>query len=189
MTASGAESTEFPPRPDVAGANALDVADQAFGGGNQPANLPGKITPVDQRAPVPDDAALQRAATLVRDVYGREYEAAKKPEQRRALARRMLDEARTLATDPAGLFVVYRSAREIAALAGDLETSLNANRAMAEAFRVNPLPAERKIVEQAAAEAQTEQEWKLLCDQALRVGDQTLGEDDLPAPSVCTLWP
>lgn len=164
-------------RLDPAGTTKTGMADQAAGG-SLPARLTAKVPAVDQRLPVPDDTALQTAAALVREVYSAEYQAAGKPEQRRALAKKMLSEAAALAAEPAGLFALYRSAREIAAQAGDLDTSFQANRMLTETYQVDSLPAERQIVEQAAAAMHSQQDWKSLSDHALRVGDLALREDD-----------
>ncbi|MCY2987969.1 MAG: DUF1559 domain-containing protein [Planctomycetota bacterium] len=132
----------------------------------------------DGRWAVPDNAALQQAAAMFREIYGDLYKTAKSLPERRALARKMFDQSGSLAADPAGMYVLLRAARDVAAQAGDVDTAFHAILEMAASYRVDPLPLQLKSLEQAGAVAQTTDEWQGICKHALRLGEQALAKDD-----------
>ena len=133
----------------------------------------------DPRLPVPDDDAVKKAAALVKEIFGGEYEAAKKPDQKRAFAKKMLEAAgKMVVSDKTGAFVMYRAARDVAASSGDVETSLAAIDKLAETFRVEPLAMKTKALEQAATGIQSDAELQTLYDAALKLADGALAKDD-----------
>ncbi len=64
--------------------------------------------PTDLRLSVPDDKTLAAAAATAKDLYKTDYEAAKKPAEKRALAKKLLELANKVAGDPPGMFVLLR---------------------------------------------------------------------------------
>jgi hypothetical protein len=135
-------------------------------------------SPSDERLPVPDESELQQAAVLCRGIYGDQHKAARTPEEKRALAKKMLEQSGDLAADPAGTYVLLRAARETAALAGDVDTAFHVILELAAMFRVEPLPLQVKTLEQAALQAGSESQRQAICNHALRLGDQALTKDD-----------
>lgn len=78
------------------------------------------------KLPVPDDEAQKEAVSLIANLYKAEYDAAKTPEQKSALAKKMLQVGKDSKDDPTGRYVLFRLARDIAADAGDADTALAA---------------------------------------------------------------
>ena len=78
------------------------------------------------RQPVPDAAAQERAQELIHDLYGEQYEAAKASKQRTDLAKKLLEQAANGKAEPAHHFVLLREAKEMAVLAADAETAMEA---------------------------------------------------------------
>lgn len=82
-------------------------------------------TALAQRAPVPDAAERKKAEALIRDAFRDEY-AARDLDARKAFARRLLQEAEKTEGDPAGRYVLYREASDLAAQVGDPVTASGA---------------------------------------------------------------
>src|SRR5687768_1826049 len=78
------------------------------------------------RQPVPDDVSQKAAVKLVAEVYKADYDSANTPEQKAALAKRLLGEGVATKDDPAGKFVLLRIAKDIATQQGDLNTAFGA---------------------------------------------------------------
>lgn len=87
----------------------------------------------------PESAAQNKALAFVASVFKSDYETAKSPEQKVALAKKMLEVGRNTNNDVAARFVLFRVARDVAAQAGDLETSLEAIDQMAAEYDVDKL--------------------------------------------------
>jgi hypothetical protein len=80
----------------------------------------------EDKLPVPEDDAQQQAVTLIANLYKAEYDAAKTPEQKSVLAKKMLQVGKDSKDDPTGRYVLFRLARDIVAGAGDVETAMAA---------------------------------------------------------------
>jgi hypothetical protein len=78
------------------------------------------------RKPLPEAAAQKRALGLLHDVYGKEYEAAETSKEKTELAKKLLDQAAKTEADPASHFVLLRVAKDVAVLAADAETAMEA---------------------------------------------------------------
>jgi hypothetical protein len=89
-----------------------------------------------EKASVPDDAAQARAETMIKQVYKAEY-AKTITADRRALAKKLLEQARDTKGDAASRFVLLREARTIAAANGDMLTAFRAVEQMAQAFGID----------------------------------------------------
>src|SRR5437588_9574851 len=80
-----------------------------------------------KKAPIPSEADQARARTLIQELYGEEYAKARKdPVALASLARALLQEGRDTTDDPAGRYVLFREARDLAAQGGDPATALQA---------------------------------------------------------------
>lgn len=98
--------------------------------GQQPAKPPAA------RLPIPDEAAIEKADALVKDVYQADF-AKKKPADQVAFARKLLKAADETPDNPAARFVLYREARDLAARGGDVGLALEAAAALGRTFAVN----------------------------------------------------
>ena len=85
----------------------------------------------DTLLPIPDPAAITKAEKLIADIY-KPYPPTK-PADQKALALKLLDQAKETATDPAARYVLLRDAAKFAATNADLDTALLA---IAETTRV-----------------------------------------------------
>jgi hypothetical protein len=90
------------------------------------------------RSPVPTTQAAQEAEKLVKDVYKDEY-AKRGPEERRALAQKLLEDGRNNKSDPASQYVLLREARDAAASVGDVQTAIDAAVELGKTFQVDPV--------------------------------------------------
>ncbi|MHC4401782.1 MAG: hypothetical protein ACYTG0_19090 [Planctomycetota bacterium] len=73
----------------------------------------------DTRLPVPDAAARARAEREIRDLFGDEIQAARKPEGKIPLANRLAEVAGQVDDDPAARYVLLDMARSLALEVGD----------------------------------------------------------------------
>jgi hypothetical protein len=93
------------------------------------------------RVPVPSAQALTDADKLVKDVYKEDY-AKRGPEERKALAMKLLDEGRNNKSDAASEYVLLREARDAAIQVADVSTAMESIEEMAKAFVVDPVELE-----------------------------------------------
>jgi len=93
---------------------------------------------VTKRAPVPDPAKQKDAEKLLKELFKDQY-AKKAPADRRALARQLLAQAAKSQDDPAGLWVLYREAQDVAVQAGEAKIALEAIEATARSFDVDSM--------------------------------------------------
>jgi hypothetical protein len=93
--------------------------------------------PPAARLPVPDEAAIEKAQVLVKEVYKADF-ARKKPAELVEFARKLLKTADETPDNPAARFVLYREARDLAARGGDVGVALDAAAALGRTFAVNP---------------------------------------------------
>jgi hypothetical protein len=90
------------------------------------------------KAPVPEAAAQKEAERLVRELFRDDY-AKRAPADVQALAVKLLQQGRETKGDPAGQFVLFQQARELAAQAGDFATALAAAEETEKAYAVDGL--------------------------------------------------
>ncbi len=91
----------------------------------------------DKKSPVPDDAAQTESLKLVKEVYGSELIAAKTADQKKALAKKLLEKAAGIQDDPTGKFVLLKASKNVATQALDAETAFAAIDTMADSFEVD----------------------------------------------------
>ena len=75
------------------------------------------------RLPVPDTVHQEAALKLVKGLFKEEF-AQRKAEDRKALSLKLLQQAEETKDDPAGKYVLFAQARDLAAEIGDLELAL-----------------------------------------------------------------
>jgi len=130
---------------------------------------------------VPDDAAQAKARELIREVYGKEYGAAKTSPERLAVARKLLDAAAGAKGDPANHFVLLEIAKDVAELAGDAETALEAVDQVVETFEVDPIQTTVDCLGAVVKEAKSSSQRAALAEQAFSRIDAAVAEDDFEA--------
>ncbi len=135
------------------------------------------------KKPVPDAAAQKRAQELLRDVYGKEYDAAKTSKQKTELARKLLDQAAKSQADPASHFVLLRAAKEVSVLAADAETALEAVERIVTTHDVDAMEMRLDCVNGLAAAAKFSSQHGALAEQAYSLVDVALAEDNFEAAS------
>lgn len=100
--------------------------------------------------PVPAEPELRAARDLLREVYAKDYAAAKRPAERQKLATQLIADAATVLEKPAEQYEMLRIARDLALQAGDLTTAQQALTALDKAFAIDAL----------ALRAKTLRDWK-----------------------------
>jgi hypothetical protein len=165
-----------PPSPKPADSAAPAIPDPA------PAPAAPAQAPVDvsKRAPVPDAAKQKDAEKLVRDLFKADY-AKKGVADQRALARRLLDEARKSQDDPPGVWVLYREAEDLAAQAGDVDTAMLAVSRRAALFDVDPLQLRAAALASTVKSAKSPEDAAALAEAHLRHVDELVGADQYDA--------
>ncbi|MHC4407358.1 MAG: hypothetical protein ACYTG0_47730 [Planctomycetota bacterium] len=133
------------------------------------------------KIPVPDAAAQTKAQELVREIYGKEHEAAKTSARQLALARRLFDEGARAKGDPAGHFVLLRFAKDMAVQAGDAETALEAVDRIVEVFEVDVIPAKVECLEAVAKSVKSSSQHAALAEQTFSLVDAAVAKDNFEA--------
>lgn len=87
----------------------------------------------------PDAAAQTKSEKIIREVYQKDY-LGKTTNERRALARKLLQAAKETLDDPAARFVLFREARDIAAAAADPTIASRAISQMAQQYSIESMP-------------------------------------------------
>ena len=94
-------------------------------------------SPDDGRAPVPPAEAQRQAVTKIREIFAQEYAAAKTADEKRNLARSLIDEAGR-SKDPVDRWSLFAEGMRTAAAAGDVGLTLEATDAIVAGYQVNP---------------------------------------------------
>lgn len=95
--------------------------------------------PAEAKSPVPGADAQTKARALIKEVYGDEVTGAKTPEEKSAVAKKLLDSASDLKDDAAGQFVLFVTARNLAVSAANLELAFSIIDGMDENFEIKTL--------------------------------------------------
>jgi len=143
-----------PPAPSPMQAAATDSDTPA--GKNPPervAALPTNVPkPDDTRRPVPDDEEVQRAKTLLKQVFKDELERTKRGDKTRSkhdLADELMKSASKLEDDAAAYYVLLQTSRDSAAEVGDFELAQKATDALISHYQVNEFDLRRRTVVEA----------------------------------------
>ncbi|HZE99243.1 MAG TPA: hypothetical protein VE981_19720 [Planctomycetota bacterium] len=128
------------------------------------------------RLPVPEAARLKDAEKSVRDLFKAEY-AKKTPSDRQALATALLDQAARTSGDPAGSWVLYREAQDVAVQAGDPKLAVAAVDGAARVFDVDAPALKLAALSAIAKAAKTSDEIAMILDPMYRLVDDYIAAD------------
>lgn len=136
-----------------------------------------------QSAPVPNAADQARARELFQDVYGKEYDAARSSAQKTELAKKLLDQAAESKADLASHFVLLRIAKDVAVLAGDAETALEAVSRVVGTYDVDPLKTKLDCLRAVGRVAKSSSQQAAIARTAFSLVDVAMAGDDFESAS------
>ena len=128
---------------------------------------------------VPDEPSQARAQKMVREVYAKEL-ASNDPEERRAVAGKMILEAGKRGDDPAARFVLLKEARDAAAGAGDALTARRAIALLAQSYAIDQPRMVLGTMNLTQAPATNLETLWAVVQVCLNTAQQAIGEDDFP---------
>lgn len=106
---------------------------------DKPEESPAPIQkPVDPRLPVPEKEAQKAALEIIKDLFKSEF-AARKPDDRAALAKKLLTQGDETTGDPTSSYVLYDQSMALAAGTGDTETAITAADRLGKKYQVDAL--------------------------------------------------
>lgn len=143
-----------------------------------PTQPPDPIPAVAKRTPVPDPEKQAAADKLIRDLFKKDFLAARKPVEKQALAAKLIQQAEETKDDPAARFMLLREARELAAQAGDVAVALSAAEETIRTYEVEPTPLKLATLTAVSRGVATAAANKELVDAILLVLDDVLAADD-----------
>lgn len=132
----------------------------------------------DSRPPLPGDAEVADAAEQIRKLYAEDYKSAKKVDDRRKFAKKMLDEAKQVEADRPAYYVMLKASRDVAAGAGDLAVALDACNRLKQEFQFDEFAMFVQVLEQASPQLTETSGCDLLYDESMRLADLALEHDD-----------
>lgn len=130
------------------------------------------------RLPVPDDASQRRATTLLKEVYQARYDRARRPSDKDALAREMLDDAKPIDPASADCYVLLRVALRIAAEAGSTSTAEQALAELSHRYDIEPSRERVAILPKVAEHARESADLQYVVQEAKRLIHAALADDD-----------
>ncbi len=107
------------------------------------------------QSPVPSEADVKAATKLVSDVYKKDYDAARLPMQKQALAVKLLEDADKTLNDKTSAYAMYQVAQKIAVGIGDVETSLRIGEHIAARFEVDAATRQQELLKNLADAVKT----------------------------------
>lgn len=135
------------------------------------------------KAPVPDTKVQARSQELIRDIYGKNYDAAKTSQQKADLAKKLLDQAAESKGDPGSHFVLLRVAKDVAVLAADAETALDAVNRIVATYDVDAMEMRLGCAKRLASAAKLSSQHGALAAQVYPLVDIAVAEDNFDAAS------
>src|SRR5947207_9843388 len=99
-----------------------------------------------RRLAAPDEEAEKAATALISDLYKANYAVAKSPEQKIALAKKLLADAAGTADNMPAKYVLYRISRDIATQQGEVSLAFESIDQMAGVFDVDALDMKSEAV-------------------------------------------
>lgn len=130
-----------------------------------------------KRLPVPSPSALKESETLIRDLFKDDY-GRKAPQDKLALSRKMIDLAHQTKDDPAGRFVLFSQAGELAASAGSVAGAYGAIDELSREFAVDARALKSAALQQVAQTARQPEEIRSLGLEMLKGIDLAIAADD-----------
>ncbi|MEE3220186.1 MAG: WD40 repeat domain-containing protein, partial [Planctomycetota bacterium] len=135
-------------------------------------------SPADDRLPVPDEAAQKAAAELVQEVFGDQIKTATGPDQKLALTKRLIEEARKSGDDPAARYALYRAAL---VAARDASAAMSVIEEMAKHFQIDEVKAGTFTLLRISKSVKPRSEQGILAEACLKLVDVCLAEDRFAA--------
>jgi hypothetical protein len=133
-----------------------------------------------EKSPVPSADAQSQATKTIKEVFGEEWAAAKTPPQRQALAKRLIDKGAESRDDKTSQFVLYRLAKDVAVLAGDLDTAIQAIDLLDANFQIKPLTYQTDMLAKIALAMNTPEQHKVLTQKIIDVTTLAMSSADYP---------
>ena len=130
-----------------------------------------------QRLPVPSDAVRQKTLEAVQEIYKKEIQAATTPRQKRALAKKMLQDGRQMTDDPQGRFALLSLSQNIASQAGDADTAFQAAEETARLYAADARELKANALSQLFKAPHDIAQWKALIERARRLMEQLVAEE------------
>ncbi len=121
----------------------------------------------------PDPAAQKEAEKKIKELFRHEY-AAKRPEERKAFAVKLLATATETRDDPVASFVLFREARDLSADLGDARSALAAVDGIAERFAVDSLAMKAEALAASGKKAQAQADQEALIAECLQCLDDAV---------------
>ena len=134
-----------PPEPSASAPAAPAAATPAIARPAAPSPIAGAVDA--NRIAVPPEESLAAARDLFREVYGKEYDEARKWEDKAKLAQRLLAEAAKVEKNPAHYHELLRIARDVAVAGGDADSAFKAVTLLGQRFQFDELPMRLKVLE------------------------------------------
>ena len=128
---------------------------------------------------VPDEAAIAKALEVARQSFREDYERAKTPAEKVALAEKLRETAGQSAGEPAERFVLLRLARDVATKAGDPKMAFAAIDEMRKAFSIDDLAMKSEALSTIAGKALKPDDYKALAGAALGLVEQAIDAESL----------
>ncbi len=129
-----------------------------------------------KKMPIPDAPALKNAQKLINDVYGADIAKAKTPEEKIALAKKLLQTATQTKNDPAGQYALLCNSRDLASGACDIDGAFAAI-AQLEQYDVDGLKVKLEALTSASKSARAAQDAKAFLGQVNPIIDEAIGGD------------
>lgn len=136
--------------------------------------------PAQPKIAAPSAADQQKALQLIRDIHQADYDGARTPPAKLALAKMLLSEAGETPNDPAARFVLWQEACKLAAEAGDHGTSFRAVDEMDAAYEINALEMRAEALFEVAKTARLPEKCLKVVQLAGPLFDGAVAEDDFP---------
>ncbi len=146
-----------------------------------PAPAPAPGTPATPaKALIPDPSKTAEAEKTIREIYKSEY-AQKRPAERAALARKLLDQVGPSASDSATAWVLLREALDLAAQAGEAELAAETVQQTSRLFQVDPRTLMTAALAGVAKAAKLPKQFGALAQQYFGLSEAAVEMDDFEA--------
>jgi hypothetical protein len=143
---------------------------------------PGSPAFAQDKLPIPSAEAQRDALALIKEVYGQELKAAKTPEQKTALAQKLLDKSRE-ATEDATRFALIRVSRDLAVQGGDVSVAFRAIEVTSYRFQIDTFAAKVRTLLETAKSASTPAHQKAVATEGRKLIEKAVEEDDFETVS------
>jgi hypothetical protein len=132
--------------------------------------------------PMPDKAALTKAAALVREVFQSDISAARTPAQKLDMANKLLEQGRDKSNnDAAARYVMLKAARDLAVAAGDVDETLAIVTVIRQDFRVDAHSSRAEVFESLRSAAKTPQALVAMATAAAAAAGEAIDAEDFGA--------